>query len=91
MKPKLHAARPRKAGKANIELLVSLWTTGLDRKQCLAKGWVRLVPNERHGIKRQREVHFQSLPDLLVKLERLFAEGQITVYPSQRERRYRAH
>jgi hypothetical protein len=75
---------------AMIKVLVSFWTTGLDRKHCLTKGKIKLIPNERHKLQRL-ELHFQSLPDLLAKFEKVFAEGQITVHPSQRERRYRAH
>jgi hypothetical protein len=92
MKPE-PAARSRNAkrGTKMIEVAVFFWTNDLPaNKHCRAKGKIKLVPNALHGIRGQREVHFQSLPDLLPKLERLFAEGQITVHPSQRERRYRA-
>jgi hypothetical protein len=87
------AARQRKAGRGTkmIEVTAYFWTDGMpDKKHCEAKGVLRLVANPLHGIKSRRMVHFQSLPDLVGKLERLFTEGGITVHTSQRERKYRA-
>src|SRR5262245_39868053 len=89
------APEPRQAehGEKTIELSVRFWTNDIaDQEgkilpnQCRSSGALKLAPNDAHGIaKNQRWVPFNSLPDLLAKLETLLIKQGVTMHLSRKE------
>ena len=82
-------------GKRMIEIKVRLWTDGLADgkgkirpKHAWTAGVVRIERNDAHGIVPLPPLPFNSLMDLMAKIERVILDHGITLHQSQRMKRY---
>jgi len=74
-------------GKRMIEIKVRFFTSQIASaknkylmKHCWDAGVVRIAPNHEHGIKAHQPIPFSSLPEILVKIEKLLKVNGIKLH-----------
>jgi hypothetical protein len=90
------ARRERAGDNKMISVEVKFWTNNIAEKQgqimprvAREAGVIKVLNNNRHGIKSSAPIPFHSLPDLLKKLEDALIKNAIELIATTRTRKYR--
>jgi hypothetical protein len=81
-------------GKKMIEIRVRFWTDQIAKegkiipKHCWDSGVVRISSNDLHGITSSNPIPFNSLSEILPKIEKLFKNHGIKLHLGSKSRRY---
>lgn len=81
-------------GEKMIELVVRFWTDTIAppgkvrKKHGLTGGFVRIRSNKTHGIKGQKAIPFNSLPELGGVIENVLILNGIKLFPTCKARKY---
>lgn len=81
-------------GKKMIEIRVRFWTDQIAKegkimpKHCWDSGVVRISSNDLHDIKSLSPIPFNSIPEILPKIEKLLKNHGIKLHLGSKSRRY---
>ena len=82
-------------GKKMIEIKVRFWTDGIAEvegnivpKHCWDSGVVRASRNDSHEITSYEPIHFDSLPEILPKIEEVLKQSNIKIHHGRKSKHY---
>ena len=82
-------------GKKMIEIKLRFWTDEIAEgkgkiipRHCWDAGVVRVTPNDSHDLKPSKPIPFNSLPEILPKIEKVLIDHNIQLHIGRKSGRY---